>query len=95
LARVSAIIIPSAAAATETLSTPSAAPGTVGLRLRLIDGQGAASQFGSVQGRDGFVGFAGIRHFDKGKAARTPGFSISDNADFLNVAVRREYRAQL
>jgi hypothetical protein len=84
----------SASATTETSST-TASPGTVRLRLRLIDLQRSSPQLGSVQGGNGFFGFAGVSHFHERKAARATGFPVGDQADFFHGSVGLEKAAEL
>ena len=94
LTGVPAIVVFPAAASAATKSLSSAA-GPVGLGLRLIDLQRASPQFGSVQRGDGFIGLAGVRHFNKCEAPRATGFPVGHDADLFDSAMRLENVAQL
>jgi hypothetical protein len=74
-------------------SSTTASAGTVRLRLGFIDLQSPSAQFGSVQGSDGFFGFAGVGHFNERKAARAAGFPVGDQADLLDGSVGLEKAA--
>jgi hypothetical protein len=64
------IVAAAAASATKALSTAaSAAARRVGLRLCLVDLQGAASEFRSIQSGYCLIGFRCIGHFDEAEAA--------------------------
>jgi hypothetical protein len=105
LAGVALVVIASTASAAGTAtaagtstartSTATGSAGTaVGFGTRLVDIQCAAAEFFSVQRCNGFLGFAGIRHFDKCKSPRTAGVTIGDQADLIDFAVRLKQRAQ-
>src|SRR5882762_77087 len=96
---VPAIIVAASAitaSATAASGTPKAAPARAAaaaaflFRARLVDLHRTAAQITAIQGRDGLVGCAGIRHFHKREPARTPGITIRYNADSLDCAVRLE-----
>jgi hypothetical protein len=82
-----------AAAATAEASSTTAAAGTIRLRFRLINLQRASLEFGSVQGRDGLFGFAGVSHFHERKSAGAAGFAVGDHTDFLDGSVGLEKAA--
>jgi hypothetical protein len=93
LTGVAAIVLPSTAtASSEPLP---ASPGTIRLGLRLVDGQGTASEFGSVQRRDSLISIGGIGHFDKAEASRAAGVPVGDNSDSFHISVRLENGSQL
>jgi hypothetical protein len=89
------IIAPSAATALASTAlssstTPEASPTaawTVRLGLGLIDLQSPSAQISAVQRCNGLLGFAGVGHLNKRKAAGAPGFAIGDQADLVNRAV--------
>src|ERR1700733_7992367 len=96
LARIATIVVAptSAAPATKTFTSASttksftaAAPWTIGLWLGLIDGQGAATKFGSVQRRNRLVGLSGIGHFHERDTSRASGIAIRHQADLVHRAV--------
>src|ERR1700691_3659792 len=101
LSRVSLIIIapPSAAAPppAKLLSTTptTTAPGTIRLGLRFVDLQRASAQFRSVQRRNRFIRFGGIRHFHKSKSPGASGFPVSYDADFFHRTMSFENGSQL
>jgi hypothetical protein len=78
--------LPAAATATKTLATAWA----IGLRLSLVDLERATAKFGSVQGRNGLFGFAGVGHFDEGESTRPSGFTVRDHADSFDGSVGLE-----
>jgi hypothetical protein len=88
------IVVPSAAAATRTstaagtASASGSAGAAIGLGTRFVDIQCPTAEFFSVQSRDGFLGFASISHFHKGKSARTSGVTVGDHADLIDFAMR-------
>jgi hypothetical protein len=92
------IVVAAASATTTTAKSLSAATtaaaGLVRLWFRLIDLKVAASKFGSVQRRNGFVGFRRIGHLDKGETAGAAGFTIGNNAYAFDGAVRFKHAAQ-
>jgi hypothetical protein len=90
LARVALIIVATAAAsATEALAAPTAsAPGSISLWLRFVDLKGAPAEFRSVQCRDRLVGFRRIRHLDKAEAASAASFTVGDDTDAFDCAMR-------
>jgi hypothetical protein len=104
LAGVALVVIASTTAAgtataagtsTARTSTATGSAGTaVGFGTRLVDIQCAAAEFFAVQRCNGFLGFAGIRHFDKCKSPRTASVTIGDQADLIDFAVRLKQRAQ-
>jgi hypothetical protein len=105
LAGVALVVIASTASAAGTAtaagtstartSTATGSAGTaVGFGTRLVDIQCAAAEFFSVQRCNGFLGFAGIRHFDKCKSPRTAGVTIGDQADLIDFAVRLKQGTQ-
>src|ERR1700733_5143453 len=96
LARIATIVVAptSAAPATKTFTSASttksftaAAPWTIGLWLGLIDGQGAATKFGSVQRRNRLVGLSGIGHFHERDTSRASGIAIRHQADLVHRAM--------
>jgi hypothetical protein len=89
------IVAAAAASATKALSTAASAARRVGLRLCLVDLQGAASEFRSIQSGYCPIGFRCIGHFDEAEAAGASGFAVGDNADFLDCAMRLKQAAQL
>jgi hypothetical protein len=77
------------ATAARTAAAAAGSAGTaIGFGAGFVDIQGASAEFFAVQGCDGFLGFAGIGHFYKGKAARAPGVTVRDQADLIDFAVR-------
>src|SRR5882762_6577562 len=95
---VPAIIVAASAitaSATAASGTPKAASARAAaaaflFRARLVDLHRTAPQITAIQGRDGLVGCAGIRHFHTRERARAPGITIRYNADSLDCAVRLE-----
>jgi hypothetical protein len=100
LTGLAAIVIASATSAatvpTKALSAATAA-GTwpVGLGLGFVDGQGASTEFSSVQSGDGFLGFAGVGHFHKAEATGAASFAVGHDTDFFHFSVSLENGAQL
>jgi hypothetical protein len=95
---VTLIVVPTstASASSKPLSaTSTAAARRIRLGLRLVDFQGATSKVGPVQCRNSLIGFAGIGHLDKSKAAGSAGFAVRDNTDALDCAVRLKQSAKL
>jgi hypothetical protein len=76
-------------AAVRTLRAASAksAAAALGLRPGFIDIDRAAAQIGPIQGGDGAVRLGGVRHFDKGKAARAAGVPVGYQVDALHVSI--------
>jgi hypothetical protein len=97
LACVTLIVIATtaAAAAAETLSPASATAWRIGFGFRFVNLQRATSQVCAIQGGDRLVGFSGISHFDKSKAAGAAGFTVRNNADTLDCAVRLKQATKL
>src|SRR5262249_20131730 len=75
---------------TET-ATVSAAAATLALGTSFIDVQSATSKIRAVQAGDGPVGFLGIAHFDKRKAAGAAGITIRDQIDTINCSIPLEH----
>jgi hypothetical protein len=80
-------------AAGSTAATEPAA--ALGLGTGLVDVEGAATEFFSVQGRNRLLRFSGIRHFDESKSARSAGVPVSDNTYLIDFSVGLKQRAQL
>jgi hypothetical protein len=105
LACVSLIIVPASSATAATATTAAAkslpatasttAPRTVCLWLRLIDLQSASTKLRSVQCRDCFISFSGIRHFHKSESASASRFAVGHDAYFFHRAVCFKHRPQL
>jgi hypothetical protein len=53
----------------------------------LVYFQGTSAQLAAVQGGYCLVSLAGIAHFHECEAARTAGFTVSYQTDFLYIAV--------
>src|SRR5438552_12916805 len=87
------IVATTAATATKSLST-TAAPGPVGLGLRLVDFQRASAQFRSIQRRHGFIGLGCIGHFHKSKSASAAGLPIGNYAHVFHRTVSFEHSSQ-
>jgi hypothetical protein len=75
-----------AAPTTKLLPTPATttAPRTIRLGLRFVDLQRASAQFRSVQRRNRFIRFRGIRHFHKPESPGSSGFPVGYDADFFH-----------
>src|SRR2546430_15871886 len=85
LACMTAIVIAPATAAAKALA---AAFWPVSLGLGFVDGQRSSAQIGSVQGRDGLIGLAGIRHLHKTETAGAACLPVRYEGDFFHSAVR-------
>src|ERR1022692_4174203 len=95
LARVALVVVATAAtSAAKTFSTTAAA-WSIRLWFCFVDLQCSAAQFRAIQGSDRLVGFCRIGHFHKGKAPRTAGFTVRNDADLLDCAMRLKHAAQL
>jgi hypothetical protein len=99
LAGVTLIVVATATAATAAEAFPptaasATAPRSIGLWFGFVDFQSSTSEAGSIQRGDRFIGFTGIGHFDKSKAASPAGFPVGDDADALDCAVRLEESAK-
>src|SRR5450755_2336371 len=97
LPRVALIIIaPASTAPTTTaakLLPPTTAPAasrTIRLRLRFVDLQRAPTQLGSIQRRDGLIGFRRICHFDKPETSGASRLTVGHDADFFHRTVSLE-----
>ena len=86
------VITPTAASTAKTLSSAARA---FGLRFGLVNGQRSAAQIRAVERGDGFVGFAGIRHFYEPETARTASIPVCDQCDFFHGSVRFKEASQL
>jgi hypothetical protein len=87
---VALVVIASTSPSTAAAKSLAATLGPIRLGLGLVNRQGASPQFRSVKRRDSFVGFTGIRHFDKRKAPRASRFPVRHDADFFDFSVRLE-----
>lgn len=63
------------------------APTAVGLGAGFVHIQCTTVDAGAVQSGDGAIGFVAVRHFNKGKTARTASVTIRDDADAFHSAV--------
>ena len=86
----------SSTATAKSLSTTTAptTSWTVRLGLRFVNLQRASAQFRSIQSRDRFVSFGGIRHFHETETACSARLPVGHNADFFHRTVRLENRSQ-
>jgi hypothetical protein len=96
LPRMAAMVVaPTAASATKTLAAAATTPGPIGLWFGLVDGQRSSAQVGSVEGRDSFIGFTGIAHFDKPETTGAPRIPIGYECDFFDRAMCFEDTSQI
>jgi hypothetical protein len=86
---------PAARTAATPRSTAAEASAALGLGTRFINIKRAATEFLAVEGRDSFLSFGGIRHFDESKSARSSRVPVSDNTYLIDFSVRLKQRAQL
>src|ERR1022692_1396533 len=87
------IVVAAAASTAKTLSSSTAR--RIGLRLRLVNLQRATAKLSSIQCCDSFIRFRRIGHLDKGEAPGAAGFTVRNNADTLDCAMRLEQAAKL
>jgi hypothetical protein len=85
------VVAPTTASTAKTLATT---PRMLGLGFGLVDGQGPASQIGSIQGRYRFVGFTGIGHLDEPETTGSSRIPIGDQCDLFDRAMCLEKVAQ-
>ena len=69
----------------------SATAATLGLGTRFIDVQRAAFEIRAVQAGDSPVGFLGVAHLDKRKAAGTAGITIRNQIDTVDRPILLEH----
>ena len=85
------VIATASSTATEPLA---AAPWALGPRLRLIDRQFAATEFASIECRDGLLGLARVGHFHKSEPSRATRLPVCYKADLLDGTVCFESGSQ-
>ena len=92
------VVASTAAAGSASAAGTAAAAGSartaIGFGTRFVNVQGAAAKLFAVQGRDGFLGIAGLGHFYEGKSARASGIAVGDHADLIDFAVRFKQGSQ-
>jgi hypothetical protein len=94
------VVVASTAAATRTSTTArtSAAAGSartaVGLGTRLVNIQRASAKLFPIQSGNGFLGFAGIGHFNKCESSGTAGVTVGDQAHLIDFAMGFKQGAQ-
>jgi hypothetical protein len=88
------VVASTSASAATTKALPTAALGAVGLGLSLVDLQRTPAEVSAVQRGNGFVGLAGVGHFNEGEAAGASGLAVGDDTDFFNRSVRFENASQ-
>src|SRR5262245_48455791 len=64
-------------------------------RPRFIDREGAAGQGRAVEGVNGRLRRAVVRHFDEAKAPRPTGFTVGHDPDRIDAAIRLEELAEV
>ena len=64
-------------------------------RPRFIDREGAAGQGRAVEGINGRLRCAGIRHLDEAKALRTTGLTVGHHPDCVDATIRLEELAEV
>src|ERR1043166_3019652 len=74
------------AAETAGVSTPAAAT-TLGFGASFVHVQRTTLELGAVQAGDGLVGFLGVAHFDKRKAAGAARIAIRHQVDPINRSI--------
>jgi hypothetical protein len=87
--RLTALTTESAAVSATT--AVSAATATLALGTGFIDVQCAAFEIRAVQTGDSPVGFLGVAHFDKRKAAGAAGITIRNQIDTINCSIPLEH----
>jgi len=78
--------------ATETAGVSATTAKSLVLGTSFIDVQRAAPEIGAVQAGDGPVGFLGIAHFDKRKAAGAAGKTIRHQIDTIYRSIPFKHR---
>src|SRR5215471_2513271 len=90
---MAAIVVSPTTASTAKTIAPT--PWTLRLGFGLVDSQCPSTQIGSIQGRDRFVGFTGIGHFDEPETAGAARIPIGHDCDLFDYAMRLEDISQL
>src|SRR5215469_14926786 len=80
--------------ATSSVASATAAR-TFGFRPGFVHIDGAPAQLRAVESGDGFFSFFCVRHFHKREPARTPGFTIRQNAYTIYLPIRLEHFSKL